>query len=181
LVIGVLGFAFVRLWSSAATVGAEASFVQQQMLQCAASCGDVPEVRRLLAAGASATWRDDLGLDALACAATTGHAGTARLLLAAGAQVDGRDRYGYTPLLHAAMAPPDVVGGAPSDGAAEVARVLLEYGADAGAVTGNGQTVAELATLRGNVRLLRLLGGRSDVLSRAGGEELPWGTRQDKR
>jgi ankyrin repeat protein len=86
-------------------------------LAAAAAANDVPEVRRLMAAGLP----DDDAHDALNAAARGGALDTLTLLLDAGVEADRRDTHAndWTPLQHAIHKQ--------ESGAA---RVLLEYGAD---------------------------------------------------
>jgi ankyrin repeat protein len=150
-------------------------------LQFAARNGDVDSVRALLAAGADTEYRDHNGDRALLWAARSKSADTVRLLLEAGSPADSPDDpYGHTPLMLASFSrDADMVrvllqhGADPhrfdqsSDtalhyaawgGATEVAGVLLEAGANPGAISDIlYRTPLHLAASYGDPELIRML------------------------
>ena len=73
-----------------------------------------------------------------------------RLLVARGADVDARGRDGWTPL-----------GLAARTGAVDIAKALLEARADVHAVSGNGRTPIEIATINRKHGLLELMQGQA--------------------
>ena len=91
----------------------------------------------LLDAGADVNSRDKLGLTPLliACGKTThGYQALAAALIKKGAQINVRDSLGFTPLLLSL-----------SGGSSEIAKLLIERGADVSACTRKGETVLSLA------------------------------------
>ena len=110
----------------------------------------------LLGAGADVNVATQLGRTPLIIAASAqGTAPVVKLLLARGAEVDAADTVGVTPLIAAA---------AVDNG--EVARLLIERGANVNAVARIGQSATPLigAAYQGNVPLMRLLlDARADV------------------
>ncbi|HUL04944.1 MAG TPA: ankyrin repeat domain-containing protein [Candidatus Acidoferrum sp.] len=86
-------------------------------LHDAARGGLAERVRLLLDQGSEVDLRDDLGRTPLHWAVMGGRAETVRLLLERGAAVDARDKRSYTPL-------------ALIQDSADVARLLIEHGAD---------------------------------------------------
>lgn len=105
----------------------------------------------LLARGADATVRSKTGESSLMEAAVRGDVAAAKLLLDHGAEVNAADHRGYTPLLLAAQYDRDAV---------ELVRLLLDRGADPGAVA-EGETALGLAAKRGENGVTRLLRERS--------------------
>ena len=67
----------------------------------AAQAGDVPKLKRALAAGAAVNVANESGVTALMFAAASGHPDATSVLLKAGAYVDARESRG-TPLHYAA-------------------------------------------------------------------------------
>ena len=115
--------------------------------------GDVDRVRAMLEAGADPDvymnrppyWRPlHAAIEALE---EGGSLEALELLIRHGARVDGRDREGdATPLLMAVFR-----------GCTDAARLLLEHGADANAVGGEGDSPLCWAAREGDVELARLL------------------------
>jgi ankyrin repeat protein len=70
-------------------------------LSVAATTGDVPTIRALLAAGADIRELDEDGLNLLDFVVLANHVEAAQALIAAGVAVNQTDSYGYTPLLYA--------------------------------------------------------------------------------
>ena len=89
----------------------------------AALRGRIEEVRELLAAGVPVEARNRHGTTPLVAAAIGGHADIARLLLESGAAVEPHKEAGWSATRHL-MDRPD------KPGRAEVAQLLLDYGAD---------------------------------------------------
>ncbi|MBI5506011.1 MAG: ankyrin repeat domain-containing protein [Deltaproteobacteria bacterium] len=121
----------------------------QDLLTAAALCDAVEVVERLLARGVDVNGRDACGDTALVAAASSGAGRAARRLLVAGADPDlfaGTRRWQRTPLLAATIR-------ADSD----LARVLIEAGADPNASTHAGRTVLMFAAATGELRLIALL------------------------
>lgn len=81
--------------------------------------GDIPRVKRLLAAGADVNARDKYGRTALYWPVCFGRIGCMRLLIEAGADVNNRDSDGWTPLHEAAYC--ELIA---------CMRILIEAGAD---------------------------------------------------
>lgn len=100
--------------------GAQDWFEREQ-LHFAASDGDVPRVKQLLADGAALNTFDELGKTPLHYAAEKGHLEVMQLLLAAGADVNAHDerQIGNTPLREVA-----------ENCSVEVAKLLVDAGAD---------------------------------------------------
>ena len=67
----------------------------------AAYYGDLPEVKRLLAAGAEVNAQDKNGITPLMAASLAGHREVVEFLLAKGAEVNAQDKSGKTALMFA--------------------------------------------------------------------------------
>jgi ankyrin repeat protein len=116
-------------------------------LLLALSQGHAEAVKYLLEAGADATLADEAGNAALHQAAGGGQAGIVRLLLSRSkAELNVRGQDGGTPLLLAL-----------SQGHAEVAKYLLEAGADATLADEVGNAALHQAAGRGHAETVRLL------------------------
>jgi len=142
-------------------------------LMAAADRGDTRVMRLLVRGGAKVGRVDGAGRTALHLAAMSGKAQAAKLLLAAGAPADARRDGGGTPLLDAVMSgynEDGSVSGAKErrgahaappkrlrDGALEVARALLEAGADRAAANGKGETPLLVAQRLREFEFIRLL------------------------
>ena len=151
------------------------------MWACNSSRGKLEMVLRLLIEkGADCNSTDHSGNPVLVWAATRSCVETVKGCLSRGANVKYRDRHGWTPLIWVAtgwqpslevicrnkgLGPcqvipvsslRDPVGGVLK---AEIAKLLLEHGADASARDGNGCTALIWAAAWGNVELLRILLG----------------------
>ncbi|TRW95152.1 ankyrin repeat domain-containing protein [Candidatus Methylobacter oryzae] len=106
----------------------------------------------LLTAGANPNAHDALGFTPLlmACGkAAQGYRGIAEKLIRLGADVNACDRLGWTPLMLAI-----------SGGAAEVAELLLQYGANPGLRTRKGENAMILAQKLGQDKLIDLLSAK---------------------
>ncbi len=111
----------------------------------------------LLTAGANPNAHDALGFTPLlmACGkAAKGYKGIAEKLIRLGADVNACDRLGWTPLMLAI-----------SGGAAEVAELLLEHGANPGLRTRKGENAMILAQKLGKDRLIALLSEKQSANS----------------
>ena len=116
----------------------------------AARAGLAARVRALLAAGTPAGARDDLGRTALHWAAMGGNIEIVRMLLDAGVPVDAPDKNGWTPL-------------SLIEDSAEVAKLLVERGADPNARHGGLPVLLYLASCRAPEVLEVLLDGGGDA------------------
>lgn len=109
--------------------------------------GNLPEVERLLAAGADATAANIFGATPMMLAAQRGDAAVLRLLLDAGADVESPNDEGQTALMVVART-----------GAPEAARLLLRRGADVHAREDwGGQTALMWAAAQSQPEMIRLL------------------------
>ncbi len=107
--------------------------------------GDVAEVRRLLAIGASPDAAGEGEWTALTIAARDGHFEVVRCLIENGARLDGADVWGFTPLFWAA-----------ARGREEIAVYLLDHGANPKTHNRDHSVLTEAAS-RGHARLVALL------------------------
>lgn len=108
-------------------------------------------IRQLLSLGVGARFADPAGFPPLVAAMTSGrtdYAAIVAMLLEAGADPDERGVNGFAPLHHAA-----------ATGDFDVARLLLDRGADPGLRTGvdDNETPADVAAATGNAALAMLL------------------------
>lgn len=118
---------------------------------------DLPTLKALLAAGASATLATSVyDGTALIAAAHLGQAGIVRELIRAGAPLDHVNNLGWTALIEA------VVLGDGGTRHTETVRALLEAGADARIPDRNGATPLQLAQARGYGGMVSLLRKASD-------------------
>ena len=108
----------------------------------AASRGDLPEVKALVAAGANVNVTDALGRTPLHMAAFYGRTKVSDCLLTSGADIHARDRVGMTPLHAAVLA-----------GARQEMELLLDRKADVNAATDAGQTPLHLAAATGQPKM----------------------------
>ena len=115
----------------------------------AARAGLVARVRELLGQGTAADARDKLGRTALHWAAMGGNIEIVRMLLDAGAPADAPDKSGWTPL-------------SLIEDSADVAKLLLERGADPNANHGGLSVLLYLASCRGPEVLAALLDAGGD-------------------
>lgn len=135
--------------------------------------GDLPTIEALLSHGADTNALAKFRWTALMIASVKGHAGVVRILLKHGADGNARDVYGWTPLMRAVYenrgeavavlledASIDVNNRddqgitalhlAAVKGDAVIARMLIEHGADPGAVNLEGKTPVAIAQSRGH-------------------------------
>jgi ankyrin repeat protein len=108
--------------------------------------GDASAVKQLLVDGENPDELDSNGWSPLHWAARGGHVGVIHYLIEAGADVDieGRFHSNWTPLLHAIHLDQE-----------EVARVLMDHGADVNFRTGGGLTALIMAAGRGQSELVK--------------------------
>jgi ankyrin repeat protein len=148
-------------------------------LHRAAMRDDADEVKRLLAAGASAKAENRYGVTALSLACTNGNEAIVRALLAAGADANTTLRGGETALMTAARvgrvgpvralleagAKVDAkdrkgqtaIMWAAADGQAEVVKALIDAGADPRARLNSGFTPLLFAAREGRIEVVRTL------------------------
>jgi len=112
----------------------------------AAKSGDLPAVRKLIAARADVNIADNDGSTALLWAAYESDIEMTRVLIAAGAKPDRANRYGVTPLLQASRT-----------GDVATMDALLKAGADASLAHPEGETPLMAASRSGQVEAVRLL------------------------
>ncbi len=117
-------------------------------LSRAAAQGNVEQVRSLLRGGASPDDMGTSGVTPLMWASRAGHVPVVKALLEGGAGLDVRDRHvnGWTALIHAIH-----------KGQNEVARLILEAGADPNARVDGGATALMFAAAYGNTAMVRAL------------------------
>ena len=134
-------------------------------LSIAAWRGDIPMMELLVARGADVNKANALGERALMHASWRGQAAAVKWLLARGARVDSEPmRWGA--LHYAAFA-----------GHGEVAKLLLENGADINARSTNGSSVLMMAVYEGHEDLVRQLlarGADNSVRNDRGDDALSW-------
>jgi len=139
------------LLARGANVGAMNQF-GCQALELAARAGHGDVVKLLVSSGARVEAQDNLDRQPLHSAAINGHGEVARLLIDKGEKVDAADHFGDQPLHLAASCGQGIFGllgnmsfgnNLPS-GYQEVVKVLLECGADPGALNKNGKTPRDL-------------------------------------
>jgi ankyrin repeat protein len=154
-----------RLLNSGADVGAKAKRGSKALL-LAAESGYGEIVRLLIARGADANSKTDNGWTALMAASERGHPEVVRLLLDNGADVNAKNKDGLTALIvvfsqHTfkslfQMGLPQQVPHS-NGGRLEVARLLLDKGADVNGKHLEGETPLMWATWDGDVDMVRLL------------------------
>jgi ankyrin repeat protein len=116
-------------------------------LQWAVYEGNVPEVERLLAAGADVSAANSYGATAMGLAAEVGDAAILKLLLAAGADADSPNAEGQTALMAVART-----------GNVEAARMLIDHGATVDAREHwGGQSALMWASARRHPEMMDLL------------------------
>ncbi len=136
------------------------------VLLVAARAGWQPTVDALLGAGAKVDLANHFGDRPISVAALGGHLAIVKTLFTRGAALDAP---GWTPLLYAASA-----------GQTEVARYLLDSGANINAVSPNGTTVLMMAVRGGyepTVELLLSRGADVNQHNENGATALSWAVR----
>jgi ankyrin repeat protein len=172
-----------RLLKAGADANAALTAGGDTAVMMAARTGKPDAIRALLEAGANVNAKENWGgTTALMWAVSEGHADAARLLLSAGADVNARSHYvaaangrgfeGRTPV--ASRTEPKVeefASGwltplmlASREGDVELARILVEAGADVNAVAGDGKTALALSIFNGNYEAASfLVANKADV------------------
>jgi len=175
-----------RLLKAGAEVNAPLTPAGDTAVMMAARTGATGALRVLAEAGANVNAKESWGgTTALMWAVSEGHTDAAKLLLAAGADVNARSNYvaaangrgfeGRTPV--AGRADPkseEFASGwltplmlAAREGEPELARVLVDAGADVNAVAGDGKTALALSIFNGNYDVASLLVDRKADVNRA--------------
>lgn len=153
-------------------------------LTMSAMQGDEEGVAALLAMGADADAKDQIGVAPLHWGAFCGHGGVTRRLLAAGAEVHVRDQEGRTPLHVAAyeshseviaqllkagadVMAPDKMSWTPlhcavSNGELDACKQLTEAGADPKRKDSEGKSAMDLAKHFGNAGIVEVLEGAQE-------------------
>jgi uncharacterized protein len=172
-----------RLLKAGADPNAALTPAGDTAVMMAARTGKPDAIRALVEAGANVNAKENWGgTTALMWAVSEGHAEAARLLLSAGADVNARSHYvaaangrgfeGRTPV--ASRTDPKVeefASGwltplmlASREGDVELARILVEAGADVNAVAGDGKTALALSIFNGNYEAASfLVANKADV------------------
>jgi uncharacterized protein len=175
-----------RLIKAGADPKAPFSATGDTALMMAARTGKTDALRVLLESGsevnAKETWG---GTTALMWAVAEGHADAARLLIAAGADVNSRSAYvaaangrgfeGRTPNTNRAETRSEEFASgwltplmfAARDGRVELARMLVDAGADVDAGAGDGKTALAMAIFNGNFDVASLLVSRKADVNKA--------------
>jgi len=175
-----------RLLKAGADVNAPLTPAGDTAVMMAARTGATSALRVLAEAGANVNAKESWGgTTALMWAVSEGHTDAAKLLLAAGADVNARSNYvaaangrgfeGRTPV--AGRADPkseEFASGwltplmlAAREGEPELARVLVDAGADVNAVAGDGKTALALSIFNGNYEVASLLVDRKADVNKA--------------
>jgi ankyrin repeat protein len=155
-------------------------------LMMAARTGKTDALRVLLESGSEANAKETWGgTTALMWAVAEGHADAARLLIAAGADVNARSAYvaaangrgfeGRTPNTNRAETRSEEFASgwltplmfAARDGRVELARMLVDAGADVDAGAGDGKTALAMAIFNGNFDVASLLVSRKADVNKA--------------
>jgi len=175
-----------RLLKAGADVNAPLTPAGDTAVMMAARTGATSALRVLAEAGANVNAKESWGgTTALMWAVSEGHTDAAKLLVAAGADVNARSNYvaaangrgfeGRTPV--AGRADPkseEFASGwltplmlAAREGEPELARVLVDAGADVNAVAGDGKTALALSIFNGNYEVASLLVDRKADVNKA--------------
>jgi ankyrin repeat protein len=172
-----------RLLKAGADANASLSAGGDTALMMAARTGKTDAIRVLVEAGgnvnAKETWG---GTTALMWAVSEGHADAARLLIGAGADVNARSNYvaaangrgfeGRTPVANRTDPKAEEFASgwltpltlAAREGDVEMARILVNAGADVNAAAGDGKTALALAIFNGNYEVASfLVDSKADV------------------
>ena len=180
--VGMLG----RLIRSGADPNAPLTPAGDTALMLAARTGKTDAVRLLLEARADVNAKESWGgTTALMWAVAQGHAEAARLLIAAGGDVNARSHYvaaangrgfeGRTPVASRTEEKVEEFASgwltplmlAARDGSLELARILVEAGADVDAEAGDGKTALALAIFNGSYDVASFLVDRKADVNKA--------------
>jgi uncharacterized protein len=175
-----------RLVKAGADPKAPFSATGDTALMMAARTGKTDALRVLLESGSEANAKETWGgTTALMWAVAEGHADAARALIAAGADVNARSAYvaaangrgfeGRTPNTNRAETRSEEFASgwltplmfAARDGRVELAKILLEAGADVDAGAGDGKTALAMAIFNGNFDVASLLVSRKADVNKA--------------
>lgn len=130
----------------------------------AAHDGKLRVVEICIESGMDVNMKNADGICPLTMAAYNGHSDVVSLLIKNNATVDAVDRSGMTPLIHAASCP--------EPSAAETVRILIDAGADMGAVGGQEDwTALMMAASEGNIEVVKMLlskGAKKDTVDTDG-------------
>ena len=165
-----------RLLKAGADVNAPLSAGGDTALMMAARTGKTDAIRVLVEAGGNVNAKESWGgTTALMWAVSEGHADAARLLIGAGADVNARSNYvaaangrgfeGRTPVANRTDPKAEEFASgwltpltlAAREGDVEMARILVNAGADVNAAAGDGKTALALAIFNGNYEVASLL------------------------
>jgi hypothetical protein len=144
----------------------EATTHHAAVLMARAREGEIRELKRLIADGASPNARDVGDFTPLMGAVVNDQVSAARTLLDAGADVNARAHGGLTPLMLAVI-----------NDRRDAVKLLLERGADINAQTGAGWTAYTFAVWKGEVELEQLLlghGAKPNVVDKQGWRPLEY-------
>jgi uncharacterized protein len=165
-----------RLLKAGADVNAPLSAGGDTALMMAARTGKTDAIRVLVEAGGNVNAKESWGgTTALMWAVSEGHADAARLLIGAGADVNARSNYvaaangrgfeGRTPVANRTEPKAEEFASgwltpltlAAREGDVEMARILVNAGADVNVAAGDGKTALALAIFNGNYEVASLL------------------------
>ena len=118
---------------------------REQLIEAAKS-GNLAEVERLIAQGASVDAKDNYGWTPLHWAAAKGHEAVCKLLIANNASVEAKNNYGLTPLHYAA-----------GNGHEAMCKLLIENKASVDAKNNHGWTPLYCAAANGHEAICKLL------------------------
>jgi uncharacterized protein len=175
-----------RLLKAGADANAPLSASGDMALMMAARTGKTDAIRVLVEAGANVNAKETWGgTTALMWAVSEGHADAARMLIGAGADVNARSNYvaaangrgfeGRTPVTNRTDAKAEEFASgwltpltlAAREGNVEMARVLVNAGADVNVTAGDGKTALALAIFNGNYELASFLVDRKADVNKA--------------
>jgi ankyrin repeat protein len=122
-------------------------FFMPTSLLLAAHCGDIVEMRRLVAAGADVEQQGDRGARPLHVAAGNGQAEAIKVLVQLGVNKEAKTAGGMTALHHQAA----------ESGQVAVIKALIHLGADKEAKGADGGTALRSAVINGNVEVIKCL------------------------
>jgi uncharacterized protein len=175
-----------RLLKAGADPNAPLTAAADTAVMMAARTGSPEAIRVLAEAGANVNAKENWGgTTALMWAVSEGHANAARALIAAGADVNARSNYvaaangrgfeGRTPVANRTDPKTEEFASgwltpltlAAREGDVELARLLLDAGADVNAVAGDGKTPLAIAAFNGNYEVASFLVDRKADVNKA--------------